>query len=50
MAGSLRSTMERHLAMLDHLTAVPESEDDDVQRRVSVLGRKSAERAGHGPE
>ena len=50
MAGSLRSTMERHMAMLDHLTAVPESEDEDVQRRVSVLGRKSAERAGQGPE
>jgi cell division initiation protein len=45
MAGSLRSTIERHLSMLDHLTELPESEDADVQRRVSVLGRKSAERA-----
>lgn len=44
MAGSLRSTIEHHLSMLDHLTEIPESEDPDIERRVHVLGRSSQER------
>ncbi len=48
MAGSLRSTIERHLEMLDHLAEGPAGSDPGLEQRVDVLGRATRESAGGG--
>ena len=43
LAGSLRSTIERHLEMLDHLAEGPAGSDPGLEQRIDVLGRTSRE-------
>ena len=38
LTGAVRSTIERHLEMLDHLAAEPLAEDAGLEQRVAVLG------------
>ena len=48
LAGSLRSTIERHLELLDHLAEDPPSEDAAVEQRVDVLRRSPRDLPGDG--
>lgn len=48
LAGSLRTTIERHLEMLDHLAQDSPAEDVAIEQRAAVLGRPSREQPGEG--
>lgn len=48
LAGTLRTTIERHLEMLDHLAEDPPAEDLAIEQRAAVLGRPSRDLPGEG--
>jgi cell division initiation protein len=39
LTASLRATIERHLALLEHLAAEPVAEDAALEQRIAVLGQ-----------
>jgi len=45
LAASLRSTVERHLQLIDHLSEDPPAENPDLERRVAVLARTARDGA-----
>jgi cell division initiation protein len=48
LAGTLRTTIERHLEMLDHLASDAPGEDAAIEQRAAVLGRPSRDLSGEG--
>lgn len=49
LAASLRATIDRHLAQLEHLATEPVAEDAALEQRIAVLGQTSRSRRGRGP-
>ncbi|MGH0031380.1 MAG: DivIVA domain-containing protein [Myxococcota bacterium] len=48
LAGTLRTTIERHLEMLDHLAEEGPAEDAAIEQRAAVLGRAGRNAPGEG--
>lgn len=48
LAGALRSTIERHLHMLEHLAEEPSAEDAVIEQRAELIGRALSEAPDEG--